>query len=148
MWQAIAVTSDADLLEVLREHLETPGYAVVEAGSTADAITLLETSGSCLVILLAHLTRRLRSKARLAPTLTDTSSKRLPAYLLLAANPVTMLAMQEPAPPPSVIMVKEPASLEELLTLISRAEQYLGGNPALLAAPFHPNPGNLLGASW
>ena len=148
MWQAIAVTSDADLLEVLREQFETPGYAVVEAGSIADAITLLETSGPCLVILLTHLMGSPRGKACLAPALTDPSAKRLPAYLLLAANPVTLLAMQEPVPPPSVITVMEPASLDELLTLMSCAEQYLGSNPALLSAPLHPNPGNLLGASW
>ena len=148
MWQAIAVTSDADLLEVLREQIETPGYAVVEAGSTSDAITLLETSGPCLVILLAPLMGRSRGKARLAPALTDASAKRLPAYLLLAANPITMFAMQEPAPPPSMITVIEPTSLEELLALMSHAEQYLGSNPALLAAPLHPSQGNLLGASW
>jgi CheY-like chemotaxis protein len=148
MWQAIAVTSDADLLEVLREQIETPGYAVVEAGSASDAINLLETSGPCLVILLAHLMRRPRSKAQQIPALSDTSSKRLPAYLLLAANPVTMLAMQGPMPPPSVITVIEPTSLEELLVLMSRAEQYLGSNPALLAAPLHPSLGNFLGASW
>ncbi len=71
MWQALVVTTDRDVLALLREHLEAPGYAVVEAGNASNAVVLLETSGACVVILLAHLLGTPRSEIMLAPAFKD-----------------------------------------------------------------------------
>jgi hypothetical protein len=71
MWQALVVTTDRDVLALLREHLEAPGYAVVEAGNASDAVALLETSWAGVVILLEHLLGVPRSEIILAPARKD-----------------------------------------------------------------------------
>jgi CheY-like chemotaxis protein len=147
MWQALVVTTDRDVLALLREHLEAPGYAVVEAGNASDALALLETSGACVVILLEHLLGTPRSKIILAPARKDDLLVSPPPYLLLAANPTSLVAPHEHLPAPPVLLVFEPARLGDLLDLMAHVEQYLGRNPALVAAPLHPSRGNLLGES-
>jgi CheY-like chemotaxis protein len=147
MWQALVVTTDRDVLALLREHLEAPGYAVVEAGNASDAVILLETSGACVVILLEHLLGTPRSEIILAPALKDDPLVSSPPYLLLAANPTSLGATHEHLPAPPVLLVFEPKRLEDLLDLMAQVEQYLGRNPALVAVPLHPSRGNLLGES-
>ena len=148
MWQALVVTTDNDVLALLREHLEAPGYAVVEAGNASDAVALLETSGACVVILLEHLLGVPRREIILAPALKDDLLVSSPPYLLLAANPASLAVKPDLLPAPPVLLVFEPTRLEDLLELMAHVEQYLGRNPALVAAPLHPSQGNLLGESW
>lgn len=148
MWQALAVTTDADLLEMLRDHLEAPGYAVVEAGTASDADQLLQTSGPCLLILLTPLVSRLTNAPLLAPTRQDTRLVSPSAYLLLAANPPSQLSTSELALPSPVIPIIIPESLEELLDCLEHAANYLGMNPAMLTASQHPSQGRQLDESW
>jgi CheY-like chemotaxis protein len=141
MWQALVVAADADLLKTLREQLEAPGYAVVEAGTDTDANQLLQTSGPCLLILLAPLVRRLTSGPSLAPACQDTRLNNQSAYLLLAANPPPELSTTELTPTSRWITVVAPENLEELLEYMEHAVTSLGVNPALLTAPWHSSQG-------
>ncbi len=125
MWQALVVTTDSDLVEGLREQLEGPGYAVVEAGAASDADQLLLTSGPCQLILLAPLVSRLTNGSSLAPAHRDTRLDNPSAYLLLAANPPSALSTPELASP--WITVVAPESLEELLECMEHAVNSLGG---------------------
>ena len=147
MWQALVVNTDRDVLALLRKHLEAPGYAVVEAGNASDAVVLLETSGACVVIMLEHLLCVPRSEIMLAPAHKDDLLVSSPPYLLLAANPTSLVATHEHLPVPPVLLVFEPKRLKDLLDLMAHVEQYLGRNPALVAASLHPSRGNLLGES-
>ena len=144
MWQALAVTTDSDLLEALREQLEVPGYAVVEAGTGSDANQLLQTSGPCLLILLAPLVSRLTSAPPLAPARQDTCLENPSAYLLLAANPPAPDSSTELTLASPQVTVVAPASLEELLECLEHAATSLGVNPALLTAPQHSSQGGQL----
>ncbi|HEY7127181.1 MAG TPA: hypothetical protein VH540_24830 [Ktedonobacterales bacterium] len=141
MWQALAVTTDSSLPEALREQLEAPGYAVVEAGTASDAIQLLQTSGPCLLILLAPLVSRLTSLPSLAPARQDTRLDNPSAYLLLATNPPSALSTTELTQTSPWITVVAPENLEELLECMEHAITPLGVNPALLMAPRHASQG-------
>jgi CheY-like chemotaxis protein len=141
MWQALVVTTDSDLLEVLREQLEVPGYAVVEAGTASDADQVLQTSGPCLLILLASLVSRLTNAPPLAPARQDTRLENLPAYLLLAANPPAPDSTTELTLASPWVTVVAPASLEELIECLEHAATSLGVNPVLLTAPWHSSQG-------
>lgn len=145
MWQALVVAAESDLLEALRQQLEAPGYAVVEAGSDSDANQLLQTSGPCLLVLLAPLVIRPTSGPSLAPARQDTHQDNPSAYLLLAANPPSALSTTELASP--WITVVAPESLEELLECMEHAVTSLGVNPALLTAPWHSSQGRQLDES-
>ena len=64
LWQPLVVTSNRDLLTLLREHLEAWGYAVVEAGNASDGVALLGTSGAYVVIPLEQLLDVPRSRGK------------------------------------------------------------------------------------
>ncbi|HEY7123606.1 MAG TPA: hypothetical protein VH540_06605 [Ktedonobacterales bacterium] len=147
MWQALVVTTDADLLEMLRDQLEAPGYAVVEAGTVSDADQLLHTSDSCLFLLLTPLLSSFTNALLLAPTRQDTRLVSPSAYLLLAANPPSQLSTSDLALPSPVITIITPESLEELLACMEHAANYLGMNPLLLTAPQHSGQGRQLDES-
>lgn len=118
----LLVEDDADLRETLRIALEDEGYAVSEAEDGLEALAMLRTSVTPLIVVLDLRLPRLNGDALLRRV---TMYERLPAqhsYLLVTASrelltPASLRLLKRM----DVRIIPKPFELDDLLRLVSDA---------------------------
>ncbi|HET9110058.1 MAG TPA: response regulator [Ktedonobacterales bacterium] len=124
----LIVDDDQDIRETLRFALEDEGYEVYEAEDGAEALTMLRKSAQPFVVVLDLRMPRLTGDALLRRV---SKKEHLPAkhtFLLVTANhellsPVSMRLLERMDVP----VVAKPFDLNDLLGLVARAADTLGG---------------------
>lgn len=124
----LIVDDDQDIRETLRLALEDEGYEVYEAEDGAEALNMLRKSAQPFVVVLDLRMPRLTGDALLRRV---SKKEHLPAqhtFLLVTANhellsPVSMRLLERMDVP----VVAKPFDLNNLLDLVARAADTLGG---------------------
>jgi CheY-like chemotaxis protein len=128
--QVLVVDDDAGLRDLLRTILEAEGYPVLQAADGLDALAILHTAPSPLVMLSNHQMPRLDGPGLFARILADPLLPARHAYLYMTAMPWAILpAFARQLAALQVQVVWKPFDVAELLAAIAAAASRLSSAP-------------------
>ncbi len=123
MTKVLVVDDDEPIREMLCMMLESSDYDVLHATNGVEALELLRTSSTRLVVLLDMFMPKLDGRGVLRAVVADSRLFTFHSYILLSADPDLRTFTTETSPSFSVPVVAKPFEIDDLLQAVDQAVQ-------------------------
>ncbi|GAC1631452.1 MAG: hypothetical protein NVS4B7_19500 [Ktedonobacteraceae bacterium] len=125
MTKILVVDDDEPIREMLCMMLESSDYDVLHARNGIEALELLRTSSTRLVVLLDMFMPKLDGRGVLRAVVADAHLSTFHSYILLSADPDLQTFTTETSPSFSVPVVAKPFEIDDLLQAVDKAVQWM-----------------------